>query len=53
MRPVDHPNDNLLLEQMNDHYAELRADDSAWSEFLAEQQAWDRTLLDGLTRAPR
>ena len=38
----------LFFEQMNAGYAELRADQRAWSEHLAERQTWDATLMDGL-----
>jgi hypothetical protein len=38
----------LFFEQMNDGYAELRADPKAWAEHLAERELWDATLMDGL-----
>jgi predicted transcriptional regulator len=41
-----------LLEQLNAHYAELRADPEAWAEELAERRLWDTTLMDGLEGDP-
>ena len=38
----------LFFEQMNAGYAELRADPRAWTEHLAEREAWNATLMDGL-----
>ena len=39
-----------FLDQVNAAFARLKADDKAWNEELAERQAWDRTLMDGLDR---
>jgi hypothetical protein len=41
--------DNALLEAMNQHFATLRDDDRR--ALADEREAWDRTLLDGLTRS--
>jgi len=38
----------LFLEELNDAYAALRADEDAWREELEERALWDNTLLDGL-----
>src|SRR3954449_4295147 len=38
----------VFFEQLNAGYAELRADPQAWAEHLAEREAWDATLMDGL-----
>jgi hypothetical protein len=41
--------DNALLEAMNEHFAGLTDDER---EALArEREAWERTLLDGLTQS--
>jgi hypothetical protein len=37
-----------FLEAGNAAYAALRSDPEAWREELAERQAWDVTLADGL-----
>ena len=37
-----------FLEQVNDAYAALRADQGTWEAVLAERQTWDATLIDGL-----
>jgi hypothetical protein len=37
-----------LLDEANAAYSALRADTNAWQEELAERQAWDATLGDGL-----
>lgn len=42
--------EDALLEQMNDHYAQLRGDPKAWSKHVREREVWDATLLDGLER---
>lgn len=39
-----------LLEQMNDAYARQRQDPEAWEAERSERDAWERTLLDGLTQ---
>jgi hypothetical protein len=38
----------LFFEQMNEGYAELRADPKAWAEVEAERKLWEATLMDGL-----
>lgn len=37
-----------FLEASNKAYAELRANQNDWQAMLAEREAWDATLLDGL-----
>jgi hypothetical protein len=37
-----------LLGGMNDDFAALRSNPSAWAEYRAELEQWDSTLLDGL-----
>ena len=39
-----------FLEQVNQDFAQLRADDKAWAAERAERRIWDATLLDGLPR---
>jgi len=41
--------ERALLEAMESHYAELRADSEAWEAHRAEVVAWDATAGDGLT----
>jgi len=41
---------DALLEQMNDAYARQREDPAAWEAERDERDAWERTLLDGLTQ---
>lgn len=36
-----------FLEQLNQAFAELRADPIAWQEELAERAAWEVTASDG------
>jgi len=38
-----------VLDDTNRRYAELRSDESAWAEELAERALWDTSLQDGLT----
>lgn len=38
-----------FLERVNQAYAELRRDATAWSAVEAERQEWDSALLDGLS----
>src|SRR5262249_17523502 len=38
----------VFFEQLNDHYAALRANPEAWAEELAERKLCDATLMDGL-----
>jgi hypothetical protein len=44
--------DRALLEAMNRHYGELRAEPEAWQGYLDEVEAWDATAGDGLSRKP-
>lgn len=37
-----------FLAACNDAYRKLRADPKAWAQELAEREAWDQTLSDGL-----
>ena len=37
-----------FLAALNDDFAALRGNRQAWKEELAERQAWDKTLADGL-----
>lgn len=37
-----------LLVEANAAYAELRSDEQAWQEELAERRQWDAILADGL-----
>ena len=39
---------DLLLARMNAHYGAARDDPDGWAEIVAEREAWERTLLDGL-----
>ncbi|MGB2850059.1 MAG: hypothetical protein WBC01_00170 [Solirubrobacterales bacterium] len=41
---------DALLEQMNDAYARQREDPAAWEAERDERDAWEQTLLDGLTQ---
>lgn len=41
---------DALLEQMNDAYVRQREDPAAWEAERDERDAWERTLLDGLTQ---
>jgi len=36
------------FERFNESYRRLREDDQAWQEELAEREAWDGVLADGL-----
>jgi hypothetical protein len=40
-RLVEREENDQLLREMNDGFARLRADASAWAEFRAETSAWD------------
>jgi predicted transcriptional regulator len=40
----------LLLDEVNEAYAALRADPKGWREELDERAAWEATLLDDLER---
>ena len=37
-----------FFRDLNDSYARLQHDPQAWNEELAEREAWDSTLADGL-----
>ncbi len=37
-----------FFDALNADYAAMRADPQAWAEELAEREAWDVTLADGL-----
>ena len=47
-KAVDDYRRKVFFEQLNDGYAEMRADPEAWAEHLAERKLWDTTLMDGL-----
>jgi phage shock protein A len=38
----------VFLRQLSQDFAKLRSDPELWQEELAERQAWDVTLMDGL-----
>ena len=38
----------VFFEGLAADYAALKADPKAWAEEVAERQAWDATLMDGL-----
>lgn len=40
--------EDTLLDEMNAHYAGLRADQVAWDEHVREREVLEGTLLDGL-----
>jgi hypothetical protein len=40
-----------FLDECNQAYRRLNADPKAWKQELAERQAWERTLNDGLEDA--
>lgn len=40
--------DQLLLEEINEGYARLKADKKAWEEELKERQELEGTIEDGL-----
>lgn len=42
--------DNALLDAMNAHFADLTDDEHR--ALAAEREAWEGTLLDGLTQSP-
>lgn len=39
---------NYFLEKTNREFEELRADEKAWEDELAERAEWDAALMDGL-----
>lgn len=39
-----------LLDEINDAFARLKRDESAWTEERAERAAWEGTAADGVTR---
>jgi hypothetical protein len=43
-----HAEDRALLEAMEAHYEQLRADSGAWEAHRAEIAAWDATVGDGV-----
>jgi hypothetical protein len=38
----------IFLLQANEAFAALRQNEALWQEELAERQAWDRTIADGV-----
>jgi hypothetical protein len=47
-RAIEEFRRKVFFESLNAGYAALRADPQAWAEELAERQALDATLMDGL-----
>lgn len=47
-RAVERYRRERFLREANAAYARFRADDRAWREELAEREAWDATVADGL-----
>jgi hypothetical protein len=47
-RFVDRQRRQTLLDEANQDFAALRADDQAWREELEERRLWDATTADGL-----
>ncbi len=43
---------DLFFRTLDAQYAALRADETAWQEYLREQEEWDVTLGDGLEGEP-
>ncbi len=43
--------DQILLDEINEGYAQLKADKKAWKEELKEREELDLTLSDGLDDA--
>jgi len=43
----------LFFSRTNAGYAELRSNPEAWAEHLAEREAWENTLSDGLDSTER
>lgn len=39
---------SVFLTQANQAFAALRQNDTSWQEELAERQAWEQTLTDGM-----
>jgi hypothetical protein len=48
VQAIDEYRRQVFLQQLNQDFAALRNDPELWQEELAERQAWDVTLLDGL-----
>lgn len=51
-RAVDAYARQRFLELLNEDFAALRGDVTAWREETAEREAWEATLRDGLEEAP-
>jgi predicted transcriptional regulator len=47
-RAVEEHRRNLLLKEANLAYAALKKDPEKWRDELAEREAWDAALQDGL-----
>jgi hypothetical protein len=45
---VERQEQDELLEQMNASFAAQRNDPDAWAAEVAEREAWEATLIDGL-----
>lgn len=47
-RAVEDYRRRWFFDELNRAFAALRADPQAWAEELAEREAWDATIADGL-----
>lgn len=47
-RAIEQYQEQLFWRQVNEAYARLRQNPTAWQEELEERRLWDNTLMDGL-----
>ncbi len=47
-KAIEHYRRELFLQQCNKAYAALKSDRGAWEKELAEREAWDSAVSDGL-----
>jgi predicted DNA-binding protein len=47
-KAIDEYRQQVFFAQVNQAYERLRNDPELWQEELAERQAWDVTLMDGI-----
>lgn len=47
-KAVEYYRRRRFLEEVNQAYAQLRQDETAWQSMKEEQEAWNATLMDGL-----
>ncbi|MGH7572638.1 MAG: toxin-antitoxin system protein [Gemmatimonadota bacterium] len=47
-KALEHYRRQRFLAELNAAFASLREDEAAWREELAEREAWESTLADGL-----